>query len=42
MSEEFLTPDYFLPPTAQGNTDLEVKITDKTGMNSVSRMLDVS
>ncbi|EOB06983.1 Testis-expressed protein 14, partial [Anas platyrhynchos] len=41
MSEEFLTPDYFLPPTAQGNTDLEVKITDKTGMNSVSRMLDV-
>ncbi|XP_068511875.1 inactive serine/threonine-protein kinase TEX14 isoform X5 [Anas acuta] len=23
MSEEFLTPDYFLPPTAQGNTDLE-------------------
>ncbi|XP_040388322.1 inactive serine/threonine-protein kinase TEX14 isoform X2 [Cygnus olor] len=23
MSEEFLTPDYFLPPPTQGNTDLE-------------------
>ncbi|KAF1573045.1 Inactive serine/threonine-protein kinase TEX14, partial [Eudyptes moseleyi] len=36
VSEEFLTPDhhYFLPPTAQGSSELEVKITEKTGMKS--------
>ncbi|KAM6239344.1 inactive serine/threonine-protein kinase TEX14 [Spheniscus humboldti] len=44
VSEEFLTPDhhYFLPPTAQGSSELEVKITEKTGMKSVSRTLDTS
>ncbi|KAF1488491.1 Inactive serine/threonine-protein kinase TEX14, partial [Eudyptula minor novaehollandiae] len=42
VSEEFLTPDhhYFLPPTAQGSSELEVKITEKTRMKSVSRTLD--
>ncbi|KAF1482591.1 Inactive serine/threonine-protein kinase TEX14, partial [Pygoscelis antarcticus] len=36
VSEEFLTPDrhYFLPPTAQGSSELEVKITEETGMKS--------
>ncbi|KFU86262.1 Inactive serine/threonine-protein kinase TEX14, partial [Chaetura pelagica] len=33
VSEEFLTPDYFLPPTTQGHSELEVKIREKTGMN---------
>ncbi|NXC42672.1 TEX14 kinase, partial [Penelope pileata] len=35
VSEEFLTPDpdYFLPPTIQGSSELEVKITDKIGIN---------
>ncbi|KFP66224.1 Inactive serine/threonine-protein kinase TEX14, partial [Cariama cristata] len=44
VSEEFLTPDpdYFLPSTTQGSSELEVKITEKTGMKSVSRTLDVS
>ncbi|NXK09026.1 TEX14 kinase, partial [Herpetotheres cachinnans] len=34
VSEEFLTPDpdYFFPPTTQGSSELEVKITEKTGM----------
>ncbi|NWJ07491.1 TEX14 kinase, partial [Crypturellus undulatus] len=34
VSEEFLTPDpdYFLPPTVQENSELEVKITAKTGI----------
>ncbi|XP_010074916.1 PREDICTED: inactive serine/threonine-protein kinase TEX14, partial [Pterocles gutturalis] len=43
-SEEFMTlgPDYFLPPTAQGSSELEVKITEKTGMKSVSRTVDTS
>ncbi|NXJ56465.1 TEX14 kinase, partial [Spizaetus tyrannus] len=37
MSEEFLTPDLhsFLPPTTQGSSQLEVKITEKTGIKSV-------
>ncbi|NXT31065.1 TEX14 kinase, partial [Pelecanoides urinatrix] len=37
VSEEFLTadPDYFLPPTTQGSSELEVKITEKTRMKSV-------
>ncbi|KAM9272799.1 inactive serine/threonine-protein kinase TEX14 [Morus bassanus] len=44
VSEEFLTPDpcNFLPPTAQGSSELEVKITEKTGMKYVSRTLDTS
>lgn len=41
MSEEFFTPDShsFLPPTTQGSSRLEVKITEKTGIKSVSRTL---
>ncbi|NXL43069.1 TEX14 kinase, partial [Podilymbus podiceps] len=35
VSEEFLTPDYFLPPT-QGSSELKVKISEKTGMKSVA------
>ncbi|NXW19510.1 TEX14 kinase, partial [Circaetus pectoralis] len=37
MSEEFLTPDphSFLPPTTQGSSQLQVKITEKTGIKSV-------
>ncbi|NXE78735.1 TEX14 kinase, partial [Cochlearius cochlearius] len=44
VSEEFLTPDpgYFLPPATGGSSQLEVKITEKTGMKSVSRTFDVS
>ncbi|KAM6315758.1 LOW QUALITY PROTEIN: inactive serine/threonine-protein kinase TEX14 [Podargus strigoides] len=44
VSEEFLTPDpnYFLPPTTQGSSELEEKKTEKTGMKSVSRTLDTS
>ncbi|KFQ56932.1 Inactive serine/threonine-protein kinase TEX14, partial [Nestor notabilis] len=33
VSEEFFTPDYFLPSTAQVSSELEIKITEKTGMN---------
>ncbi|NXN42168.1 TEX14 kinase, partial [Rhinoptilus africanus] len=35
VSEEFLTPysGYFLPPTTQGSSEQEVKITEKTAMN---------
>lgn len=42
MSEEFLTPDpdYFLPHVTWGSSELEVKIAEKTGMKSVSRILD--
>lgn len=38
MSEEFLTPDphSFLPTTTQGSSQLEVKITEKTGIKSAS------
>ncbi|NXA22746.1 TEX14 kinase, partial [Ibidorhyncha struthersii] len=44
VSEEFLTPNsgYFLPSTTQRRSAQEVKITEKTGMKSVSRTLDVS
>ncbi|NXF46449.1 TEX14 kinase, partial [Oceanites oceanicus] len=44
VSEEFLTadPDCFLPPTTQGSSELEVKITEKTRTKSVSRTLDLS
>ncbi|NXJ89444.1 TEX14 kinase, partial [Corythaixoides concolor] len=44
VSEEFSTadPDYFLPTTTEGSSELEVKIAEKTGMKSVSRTLDVS
>ncbi|KAM6192259.1 inactive serine/threonine-protein kinase TEX14 isoform 3-T3 [Sarcoramphus papa] len=44
VSEEFLTPDpdSFLPCTTQGSSDLEVKVTEKTGTKSVSRTLDTS
>ncbi|XP_075374176.1 inactive serine/threonine-protein kinase TEX14 isoform X1 [Mycteria americana] len=43
-SEEFLTPDpdYFLPPTTQGSSELEVKKPEKMGMKSVSRTLNTS
>ncbi|NXN08114.1 TEX14 kinase, partial [Indicator maculatus] len=42
VSEEFLTPDYFLPSTAQGSSDLAVNITEKTGVKPLSRPWDVS
>ncbi|PKU31411.1 inactive serine threonine-protein kinase tex14 [Limosa lapponica baueri] len=44
VSEEFLTPNSgcFLPPTTQGSSEQEVKITEKTGAKSVSRTLDTS
>ncbi|NWQ86758.1 TEX14 kinase, partial [Burhinus bistriatus] len=44
VSEEFLTPNpgYFLPPTTQGSSEQEAKITEKTGTKSVSRTSDVS
>ncbi|XP_056181365.1 inactive serine/threonine-protein kinase TEX14 [Falco biarmicus] len=44
VSEKFLTPDpdYFSPPTAQRSSELEVKITEKTEMKPVSRMLETS
>ncbi|NXT22350.1 TEX14 kinase, partial [Syrrhaptes paradoxus] len=44
VSEEFMTlgPDYFRPPTAQGSSELEVKVTEKTGIKSVSRTVYVS
>uniref|UniRef100_A0A8C4VA99 Testis expressed 14, intercellular bridge forming factor n=1 Tax=Falco tinnunculus TaxID=100819 RepID=A0A8C4VA99_FALTI len=44
VSEKFLTPDpdYFSPPTAQRSSELEVKITEKAEMKSVSRMLETS
>ncbi|NWS50405.1 TEX14 kinase, partial [Probosciger aterrimus] len=35
VSEEFFTPDYFLPSTAQVSSELEIKITEKMGMKSV-------
>ncbi|NXC21394.1 TEX14 kinase, partial [Corythaeola cristata] len=43
-SEEFSTadPDDFLPTATEGSAELEVKITEKTGMKSASRTLDVS
>jgi len=41
VSEQFITPD-FLPPTTHGSSELEVKITEKTGVKLVSRTLDVS
>lgn len=41
MSEEFFTPDYFLPSTAQVSSELEIKITEKIGMKSVARTLDI-
>ncbi|XP_068010878.1 inactive serine/threonine-protein kinase TEX14 isoform X3 [Melanerpes formicivorus] len=37
VSEEFLTPDYFLPTTAQGSSDLAVNITEKKGVKPLSR-----
>ncbi|KAM6296742.1 inactive serine/threonine-protein kinase TEX14 [Aegotheles albertisi] len=44
VSEEFLTPDPgdFLPPPTQGSSELEVKLTEKTGMKSVLGNLDTS
>ncbi|NXD78448.1 TEX14 kinase, partial [Halcyon senegalensis] len=42
VSEEFLSPDYFLPPTTQGSSELEVKIMEKKGVKLVSRTSDVS
>ncbi|KFW76407.1 Inactive serine/threonine-protein kinase TEX14, partial [Phalacrocorax carbo] len=40
VSEEVLTPNPpFLPPAAQGSSELEVKVTEKTRMKSVSRTL---
>ncbi|NXK78116.1 TEX14 kinase, partial [Amazona guildingii] len=39
VAEEFFTPDYFLPSTAQVSS--EIKITEKVGMKSVARTLDV-
>ncbi|NXW61038.1 TEX14 kinase, partial [Eurystomus gularis] len=42
VSEEFLTPDYFLPRTTQGSSQLKVKITEKNGVKPVSRTLDIS
>ncbi|NWR73293.1 TEX14 kinase, partial [Centropus unirufus] len=35
VSEEFFTPDpdYFHPPISQGSSELEVKVTEKAGMN---------
>ncbi|NXI41015.1 TEX14 kinase, partial [Galbula dea] len=41
VSEEFLTPGYFLPPTTQGSSELKVKITLKKGVEPVWRALDV-
>ncbi|NWX13359.1 TEX14 kinase, partial [Aegotheles bennettii] len=37
--EEFLTPNPgdFLPPPTQGSSELEVKLTEKTGMKSVGK-----
>lgn len=42
MSEEFLTPNYFLPTAAQGSSDLVVQVTEKTGAKPLLRPLDVS
>ncbi|KFP32409.1 Inactive serine/threonine-protein kinase TEX14, partial [Colius striatus] len=44
VSEEFVTldGDCFLPPPTQRGSELELKITEKTGTKSVSRTLDVS
>ncbi|XP_075296175.1 inactive serine/threonine-protein kinase TEX14 [Opisthocomus hoazin] len=41
VSEQFITPD-FLPPTTHGSSELEVKITEKTGVKLVSRTLDTA
>ncbi|NXF87111.1 TEX14 kinase, partial [Eubucco bourcierii] len=35
VSEEFSTPDYFLPTAAQGSSDLAVKITEKAGVEAL-------
>ncbi|KFQ18745.1 Inactive serine/threonine-protein kinase TEX14, partial [Merops nubicus] len=40
LSEEFLTPDYFLLPATQGSSELEVKVTEKKGVKLVSKTLD--
>ncbi|XP_064022206.1 inactive serine/threonine-protein kinase TEX14 [Pogoniulus pusillus] len=42
VSEEFLTPNYFLPTAAQGNSDLVVQVTEKTGAKPLLRPLDTS
>ncbi|XP_061868649.1 inactive serine/threonine-protein kinase TEX14 [Colius striatus] len=44
VSEEFVTldGDCFLPPPTQRGSELELKITEKTGTKSVSRTLDTS
>ncbi|NXJ73308.1 TEX14 kinase, partial [Trogon melanurus] len=44
VSEEFFTPDaeYSFPPAAHGSSELEIKLTAKTGVKTVSRPVDVS